>query len=89
MIRTSSQLRSMPLLSGRRAGRAENTGEDTVRWTDQWVDSEEAPFIFLLILIKWETRLSADGEKGRGCGRCDWEVNGERTRPLEVRWPRG
>lgn len=42
--------------------------------------NEEVLFLFLLILMKQETRPSTDGEKDRGCGRYDWEVNGRENK---------
>lgn len=62
----------MHSLSVRTVGKAENTGKDS--WIDQWMENEVL-FLFLLILMKWEARPSIDAEKGRGCGRYDWEVN--------------
>lgn len=44
------------------------------------MQNEEVLFLFLLILMKQETRPSTDDEIGRGCGRYEWEVKSRENR---------
>lgn len=49
----------------RNSGEGGVHSKHAVRWVDHWMENEDI-LLLLLFFMKWETRLSADGEKVEG-----------------------